>query len=212
MPDLISPEKSMCENALDESALLVRLRAGEEAAYAELLRVHSGRLMAVARRYLKNDEDVRDAVQDAFLSAFRSIDRFAGGSQLHTWLHRIQVNACLMKLRTKRRRPEESIEDLLPHFDAGGHQREPSILWQEPAERAVERREARELVRNAIAQLPESYRTVLLLRDIEDVSTEETAELMGISPNAVKIRLHRARQALRTLIDPHFTAGARSSC
>jgi RNA polymerase sigma-70 factor (ECF subfamily) len=117
-----------------------------------------------------------------------------------------------MKLRTKRRRPEESIEDLLPRFDAGGHQTEPSILWQEPAGRAAERREARELVRLAIAKLPESYRTVLLLRDIEDVSTEETAGLMGISPNAVKIRLHRARQALRTLIDPHFTAGARPSC
>ena len=208
MPDLVVPEKTMTENALDESVLLARLRAGEEAAYAEMLRAYSGRLMAVARRYLKNDEDVRDAVQDAFLSAFRSIDRFAGGSQLYTWLHRIQVNACLMKLRTKRRKPEESIEDLLPHFDSGGHQSEPSLLWQEPAEREIERRETRELVRRAIDRLPESYRTVLLLRDIEDVSTEETADLMGISPNAVKIRLHRARQALRTLIDPHFTPGA----
>lgn len=208
MPDLVVPEKTMTANALDESVLLARLRAGEEAAYAEMLRAYSGRLMAVARRYLKNDEDVRDAVQDAFLSAFRSIDRFAGGSQLYTWLHRIQVNACLMKLRTKRRKPEESIEDLLPHFDSGGHQSEPSLLWQEPAEREIERRETRELVRRAIDRLPESYRTVLLLRDIEDVSTEETADLMGISPNAVKIRLHRARQALRTLIDPHFTPGA----
>jgi RNA polymerase sigma-70 factor, ECF subfamily len=208
MPDLTAPERSMTASTLDESALLARLCAGEEAAYAELLRAYSGRLMAVARRYLKNDEDVRDAVQDAFLSAFRSIGRFQGGSQLYTWLHRIQVNACLMKLRTKRRKPEESIEELLPNFDTSGHQNEPSLLWQEPAERAVERREARELVRNAIEKLPESYRTVLLLRDIEDVSTEETAELMGISPNAVKIRLHRARQALRTLIDPHFAAGA----
>lgn len=208
MPDLVVPEKTMTANALDESVLLARLRAGEEAAYAEMLRAYSGRLMAVARRYLRNDEDVRDAVQDAFLSAFRSIDRFAGGSQLYTWLHRIQVNACLMKLRTKRRKPEESIEDLLPHFDSGGHQSEPSLLWQEPAEREIERRETRELVRRAIDRLPESYRTVLLLRDIEDVSTEETADLMGISPNAVKIRLHRARQALRTLIDPHFTPGA----
>lgn len=208
MPDLVAPEKLMTASAPDESALLARLRAGEEAAYGEMLRAYSGRLMAVARRYLRNDEDVRDAVQDAFLSAFRSIDRFAGGSQLYTWLHRIQVNACLMKLRTKRRKPEESIEDLLPRFDAGGHQVEPAPLWQEPAEREIERRETRELVRRAIDRLPESYRTVLLLRDIEDVSTEETADLMGISPNAVKIRLHRARQALRTLINPHFTPGA----
>lgn len=208
MPEPLTAERSMTGTVPNEADLLARLRAGEEAAYAEMLRAYSGRLMAVARRYLRNDEDVRDAVQDAFLSAFRSIDRFSGGSQLYTWLHRIQVNACLMKLRTRRRKPEESIEDLLPQFDGSGHQLEPSPLWQEPTERAVERNETRDLVRRAIDRLPEAYRTVLLLRDIEDVSTEDAAEMLGTTPNAVKIRLHRARQALRTLLSPHFTPGA----
>lgn len=196
------------EGAPDDATLVTRLRAGESAAYTELLSAYSGRMLAVARRFLRNDEDAHDAMQDAFLSAFRSIDRFEGGSRLSTWLHRIQVNACLMKLRTKRRKPEESIEDLLPRFSSDGHPAEPAVLWKETSERALERQETRDLVRRAIDRLPESYRTILVLRDIEDLGTDETATLLSISPNAVKIRLHRARQALRTLLDPHFRPGA----
>lgn len=207
MKSRLEPELTLAEPP-DEADLVARLRAGESRAYQEVLSAYSGRMLAVARRLLRNEDDARDALQDAFLSAFKSIDRFEGGSRLSTWLHRIQVNACLMKLRTRRRKPEESIEDLLPRFQADGHAEEPSVLWKESAERALERHETRDLVRRAIEKLPDSYRTILLLRDIEDVSTEQTADHLGISPNAVKIRLHRARQALRTLLDPHFRAGA----
>ncbi len=188
----------------DEAALLERLRAGEEAAFEELARAYGGRLLAVARRFLASEEDARDAVQDAFLSAFRSLDRFQGDSRVSTWLHRIVVNAALMKLRTRRRKPELPIEELLPGFLEDGHLARPAVEWEKTADVLTERKEIRGLVHESIQQLPESYRTVLLLRDIEELDTEQTARLVGISANAVKTRLHRARQALRGLLEPHL--------
>lgn len=185
-------------------SLLHGLRAGEPAAFERLVRTHTPRLLAVARRFLRNEEDARDAVQDAFLSAFRSLSEFEGGSEIGTWLHRIAVNACLMKLRTRRRRPEEPIDDLLPRYLEDGHHAAHLPEWRESAETLLERREVREFVRDCIGQLPESYRTVLLLRDIEELDTAEVARILGVSANVVKVRLHRARQALRTLLDPRF--------
>jgi RNA polymerase sigma-70 factor (ECF subfamily) len=157
----------------------------------------------VARRFLPLEEEARDAVQDAFLSAYKSIGRFEAGSSLSTWLHRIVINASLMKLRSKRRKPEESIDHLLPRFREDGHQLQPAEAWPVSAEEMVQRMQTSELVRSLIDQLPESYRVVLIMRDLEEMSTEETAEALGVTPNAVKVRLHRARQALRALLEPH---------
>jgi RNA polymerase sigma-70 factor (ECF subfamily) len=110
-----------------------------------------------------------------------------------------------MRLRSRQRQPEESIEELLPRFAEDGHQvAHPTPEWEGSAEELLARRETREMVREAIDRLPDSYRAVLLLRDIEELSTEEAARLVGITENAVKIRLHRARQALRTLLEPQF--------
>ncbi|HEX4961205.1 MAG TPA: sigma-70 family RNA polymerase sigma factor [Thermoanaerobaculia bacterium] len=190
--------------AHEEEALLADLRAGKDEAFSRLLRDHGGRLLAVSRRLLRNEEDARDAVQEAMVSAFRSLHRFEGGSRIATWLHRIVVNCCLMKLRSRQRRPEEAIEDLLPRFVEDGHQVEPSVDWAEPVDALLQRQEICALVRQCIDKLPESYRTVLLLRDIEELSTEEAARAVGVTENALKIRLHRARQALRTLLDPHL--------
>jgi RNA polymerase sigma-70 factor, ECF subfamily len=184
--------------------LVARLRAGDDDAFELVVRTYTGRLLAVTRRILANDEDARDAVQDAFLSAFRSLERFEGGSLLSTWLHRIAVNAALMKLRTRRRKPEESIENLLPVYKDDGHHQERFSSWTEPVDVSMTRAENRALVRRCIEELPDTYRTVLVLRDIEELDTEETARALGISGNAVKIRLHRARQALRSLLAPHF--------
>jgi len=183
-----------------EEQLVAALREGREDAYAALVRRYGGRLLAVTRRLLRNEADAEDAVQDAFLAAFRAIDRFAGQSRVSTWLHRIAVNAALMRLRTKRRHPETSIEELLPHFgDDGLHRHEPGE-WR-GTDSLLEREETRAWVREQIDRLPETYRTTLLLRDIEELDTQETAELLEITPNAVKIRLHRARLALRELLD-----------
>jgi RNA polymerase sigma-70 factor (ECF subfamily) len=186
----------------DDAALVAKLRSGDSGAFEQLVRRESPRLLRVARRFFDSEDDARDAVQDAFVSAYKSIGRFESSSRLSTWLHRIVVNASLMKLRSRRRKPEEDIEHYLPRFLEDGHQVESSVPWNESAETMLQRAETANLVRDAIARLPESYRAVLTLRDIEELTTEEVAEMLGLTANAVKIRLHRARQALRTLLDP----------
>lgn len=188
----------------DEAPLLAALRSGEDSAFEMLVRRYGGRMLAVARRMLANDEDASDALQEAFLGAFKSLAAFDGRSKLSTWLHRIVVNAALMKLRTKRRHPEQSIENLLPTFKADGHQQAPAARWHTDGPTDSEQMETRELVRQKIEKLPESYRIVLVLRDIEEHDTETVAQMLDLSVAAVKVRLHRARQALRTLLDPVF--------
>lgn len=187
-----------------EDDLVASLKAGEESAYEALIREHGGYLLTIARRVLNHEEDAREAVQEAFVSAFRSIGRFQGESALRTWLHRIVVNAALMRLRRKRRKPERLIEDLQPRFDGEGHRLDVGPAWSMPVDAALRRAELRDVIIESIAQLPEDYRTVLLLRDIEELSTREAAESLGISEGATKVRLHRARLALRELLDPHL--------
>jgi RNA polymerase sigma-70 factor (ECF subfamily) len=188
----------------DESALLDRLRAGDDAAYEAVVRRHAGPMLAVARRFLGSRPEAEDAVQEAFLAAFRSLDGFREGSRLATWLHRVTVNVALMRLRRLRRRPEEpadeSLDGLLPAFDATGHSLRPPREWQAPAQRLLEQKETRARVRDGIQRLPAGYRAVLLLRDIEERDTGETARLLDLTPGAVKVRLHRARLALRGLL------------
>ncbi|MBI3802050.1 MAG: sigma-70 family RNA polymerase sigma factor [Deltaproteobacteria bacterium] len=187
-----------------DAQLLARLRRGEEEAFEQLVRQYTGRLLAAARRLLGNEPDAQDAVQEAFLSACKAIGQFTGTAKLSTWLHRIVINAALMKLRSRRRKHEESIEDLLPRFDEQGEWSSQVAPWEISSDTLLQQQETRTLVRHCIKRLPDTYRTVLLLRDIEDLNTEEVAETLGITPNAVKIRLHRARQALRTLLEQNL--------
>lgn len=184
-----------------DAALLTALRAGDDAAYEELVRTYAPRLLPVARRIVGSEHDAYDALQDGFLSAFKAIDRFEGASALGTWLHRIVVNASLMKLRASRRRPEVSIDDLLPRFREDGHRVDAVAAWSVEDEDPLVRRELRERVLAKIDELPDDYRTVLILRDIEGFDTRQTAEQLEIREPAVKTRLHRARQALRTLLE-----------
>lgn len=191
-----------------ERSLLAELRAGEPLAFEALVRENAGRMLVVAKRLLSIEEDAQDAVQEAFLSAFKAIGSFEGNARLSTWLHRITVNAALLRLRKRNRKREVSIEDLLPRFLDDGHQAEPAVEWRDSASCRIEAEETRKLVREAIDKLPDMYRTVLLLRDIEGLDTEETARLLDMNLNTVKIRLHRARQALRALLDPSFQGAA----
>jgi RNA polymerase sigma-70 factor (ECF subfamily) len=194
----------------DEAALLAGLRARDEQAFATLVRTYGGRLLAVARHLVRDEADAQDVVQSAYLNAFRAVDQFGGGSQISTWLHSIVVNAALMKLRTRRRKPEESIETLLPAFLDDGHHVEQFSDWTTPADALLERKETRAAVRAAIDQLPDSYRIVLILRDIEERSTQEVADALGLTPTAVKVRVHRARQALSTLLRKTFAPSVTS--
>ncbi len=145
-----------------------------------------------------------DRSQETLLAAYRGLANFDGAAQLITWLHRIAVNSARMRVRWNARRPDRSIESLLPTFDRTGHRENSGPAWQLTADEIASSREMRELVRQAIDRLPENYRIVLVLHDIEQFETAEVAQSLGIEPGAVKTRLHRARQALRTLLDLHF--------
>lgn len=185
-----------------ETDLLSGVRRNDPRACAQFVRRFAPRMLAVARRLLGDEMAAEDCVQEAFLNAFRNIDRFEERSSVETWLHRITVNAALMKLRSDKRKNEGSIEDLLPQFDQQGCRIEP--IWQirESVEEMVQQREIQEFVMSKVSELPETYRTVFLLRDIEEMDTNDVAELMGISEGAVKVRLHRARAALKKLLQP----------
>ena len=162
-------------------------------------------MLATARHILQSESDARDAVQEALISVFRSIANFAGEAALTTWLHRIVVNAALMQMRSRRRRAEESIENLLPRFDESGGWAD-EALPSTPVADMQECRERLSLLRKCLEQLPDRYRIVLTLRDIEDSDTEQTARMLNVTTNAVKVRLHRARQALKTLVERKNTS------
>jgi RNA polymerase sigma-70 factor, ECF subfamily len=198
------PSMTPTRHNTDESQLIDRLRANEPAAYEQLVRTSYPKLMSVARRFMRNDADAQDAVQDAFVSAFKAMPSFQGDSLLSSWLHTIVCRACLMKLRAKRRRPDGvSIDALLPAYHDDGHRQHPGPEWNESPFDVVASEETRQVVRQCIDQLPEEYRSILLLRDIEGLSNEQAAQMLDMNVNSLKTRLHRARQALRTLLEPH---------
>lgn len=140
-------------------------------------------------------------------NAFQNIDGFEGRARLGTWLHRIVVNVALGRIRTRTRPAEGSIEDLLPEFDAAGCRVESERGGVGSPEAILESADIVKHVRRCIDQLPESYRNVLILRDIEGYDTDDTATFLGMSPGAVKTRLHRARAALKTLLELAISEG-----
>lgn len=186
-----------------EADLVRRLRQGSASAFEDLVRRFGPALLAVARRLVGNPEDAEDVLQEAFLAALEALPSFEGRAELSTWLHRIVVNRALMKLR--RRRRAEPIEKFLPVFtDAGGLHNFPPQRWSESPSYLIEQEDLRRLVRRSIDRLPDSYREAVLLRDIEGMDLAQIADLRGLSVNAVKIRVHRGRKALRTMLDRHF--------
>ncbi len=168
------------------------------------VRNYAERLHAVARRVLHCEEDAADAVQDALLSAFRARHRFQSDSTVYTWLYRIVVNACLMKVRSNSRARSVSLESLPATRDEVGQTGLGGSHSPARAEDRLEREETRATVHACIERLPDDYRTILWLRDIEQLDTDATAAQLKLSRSAVKTRLHRARRALGRLLAPHF--------
>jgi len=164
-------------------------------------------MLVLAERILNNRALAEDVVQEAFISAFRGLDMFEGRSSLKTWLHRITVNTSLTRLRQLKRRSEQSIEDLTAEFDQFGCRIEDTWSTLTPIEDILKSEELKTRVHKAIHSLPDSYRIVLLLRDIEGYSTLEVAEQLEISEANVKVRLHRARAALKIVLEPIFRSG-----
>ncbi len=182
--------------------LLGLVRAGDKLATERFIRLNAHWMLAVARRYVKDEGLAEDCVQESLLNALRNLDKFEERSGIKTWLHRIVINSCLMKLRSSGRASEEPIDHLLPQFDQNDGRLEAPWSQLATPDEILEQHELCALVRAKIAELPDSYRIVLLLRDIEELSTEDVARLLGVSAPAVKVRLHRARSALKKLIEP----------
>jgi RNA polymerase sigma-70 factor (ECF subfamily) len=184
-----------------EGALIDRLRGGDTSALEELMEEFAPRVYRLAHGITRSAADAEEVVQDVFLSLFRRIDAFEGRAALSTWIYRIGVNAALLKRRGKRVELEVLLEDHLPTFREDGHREgDRSMLladWSDTPEEELLTRETRLTVRRLIASLPEPYQVVLLLRDLEELSNEETAAIVGESVASVKSRLHRARMALR---------------
>jgi RNA polymerase sigma-70 factor (ECF subfamily) len=180
-----------------DADLVRRLKAGADGAYEELVRAHGPRMMLVIRRFLPRENDAEDALQDAFLNVFRSIGRFAGESRLTTWLHRVAVNAAVMRIRTRARRPEtlmdETSFDRLPAADsvAAPHRTD--------HERPVGD-DARALVRRSLDRLHEDARTVVELRDVYGIEVPEISRLVGVGISTIKSRLRRGRTTLRAAL------------
>lgn len=188
-----------------DADLVARLQAGDQAAYAQLVEEHAGKIYRLALRLMGNEADAEDVLQETFLSAFKSIDRFEARSSLSTWLYRIASNAALMRLR--RKEPEQvSVDEPLERDDGELIPRQLFDFCCLPEEDLL-RDEARAEMYRAIEELPPSLRSVFVLRDIEGLSTEETAEALDLSVSAVKSRLMRARLKLRERLSQYFSQG-----
>jgi len=201
MTNFTPPTHTVALSIEDEAALVDRVKAGDQVACAKLVALFGPQMMTVARRFMRCDDDCNDAVQDAFISAFNALGSFEGDARLSTWLHRITVNSCLMKLRIASSRKETSIEELLPIFDERGYRARWSVAMNDPS-KDVEIDETRAMIHQAIDNLPHADRAVLVLRDIEEMDTAATAARLDTSEHNVKRRLRRARQSLCTRLEP----------
>ena len=179
-----------------------RAEQGREAQAEIIVRDNIAWMLALSERILRDRGLAEDAVQEAFIAAFRGLDNFEQRSTLKTWLHRITVNASLTKLRQLKRLAEKSIDEYLPEFDRHACRVEARWTYLAPLEEVLENDDLRATVRETIDALPESYGIVLQLRDIEGYDTNEVAELLEISTANVKVRLHRARAAIKKLLEP----------
>jgi len=186
----------------DEQDLIRRLQAGEQAAYAEMVEQYAGRIYNLALRLMGDEAAAEDVLQETFLNAFRAIGRFEGRSRLGTWLYRIANNTALMQLRKKE--PATFSLDSPLETDEGEEIPRQFFDFCCLPERDLLSDEARAEMRAAIDALPESLRVVFVLRDIEGLSTRETADMLGLSVPAVKTRLMRARLALRERLSAYF--------
>jgi len=186
-----------------EQQLVYSLRNREDSGFETLVRSYGPQVMAIARRYLRSEADAADCFQDTFVAVFQSIDSYQQRSSFRQWLRGVTINKCLMKLRKRQRRREESIEHMLPMFDERGDRVEVASPRQKAGiGEALDAERLRRVVRENIDRLPDDYRLVLLLRDIDGYTTREAASILGVKVNAVKTRLHRARCALRFMLEP----------
>ena len=186
----------------DESSLVAQAKAGDQGAFSELVNHYERKIYRLAKNITRNDEDAEDVLQDAFLKAYTHLDNFKGDSKFYTWIVRIAVNEALMRLR--KRKTDRSVP-LDEPVELGEETVAREIaVWEDNPEQRYSREEWRRILDEAVEGLKADFRTVFVLRDIEELSTEETAEALGISIPAVKSRLLRARLGLRETLTRKF--------
>jgi RNA polymerase sigma-70 factor (ECF subfamily) len=191
----------------DDEVLLDRLRKGSPDAVDELLRLFQGKIFNLAMSILKNESDAEEATQDVFMTVIRKADTFKGNSALYSWMYRICVNTCLMRLRGKRRSDTVSIEEFMPVFTEEGMHASPMDDWSKEVERNALNEELGQMIRKYTDMLSEKYKVVFVLSDVEGLSNEETAQILGLTVPAVKSRLHRARLYLREQLSRYLLEG-----
>jgi RNA polymerase sigma-70 factor (ECF subfamily) len=186
----------------DETALVERAKSGDTSAFTELVSRYERKIYRLAKHITQNDEDAEDVLQEAFMKAYSHLDGFQLQSKFYTWLVRIAVNEALMKLRKRKSSKEVSLDE---PTDTGEEQVVREIaVWEDDPEKTYSRDELREILDSAVESLKPAFRTVFVLRDVEELSTEETAEALNISIPAVKSRLLRARLQLREKLTRFF--------
>jgi RNA polymerase sigma-70 factor, ECF subfamily len=186
-----------------DEALVSRAGAGDEAAFEALVRRHQERVYRLAWRLTGDEADAADVLQETFLQVFRHLGEFRGDARFTTWLFRVVTNAALMRRRARGRRPADSLDAYLPRFDDHGkHAAMPEQLQvTSQVEELLDRKTLAARARSGIARLPDTYRDAFVLRDLEELSTAEVAEVLGIAPAAVRQRVHRARLMLRGYLE-----------
>ena len=197
--------------ASDEE-LIARVRREDYDAFEELVNRYQDKIFRLALRFVRSETEAKEVVQDTLLTVWRKLDGFKGDSQFSSWLYRVTANAALMRLRSQRRHSEISTEELDPEVlertPQYGQIHSPGDNWSRRPDEQLQSERLKAQIQHAVDELPEIYRTVFLIRDVDGHSTEETAELLGVSIPTVKTRLHRARLALREAIGSHFEGGA----
>ena len=191
------------EKHLAELTLVRRVQAGDLNSFYELVRPYERAVLVAARGLVKNDADAEDVAQEAVLKAFKGISHFRGEAKFSTWLIQITINEAKMKLRKDRRHLYDSIEEGQPGED-GDYVPRDFADWREIPSEALRRKEIRDALNRALDSLPDKYRTVLVLRDVQQLTIKETAQVLGISEVSVKTRLLRARLQLRDALAPGF--------
>jgi len=186
---------------LTETDVVRKAKKGDKEAFAELVTNYNERIYNLALRILRNREDAEDVLQETFLTVLQKLDTFDGRSNFFTWIYRIATNASLMKLRKKRLVFAELPEnpDLGPR-----HEKQIMVDWSQDPSFNIQNKEIKTIIDTAINQLSEIYRTVFILRDIEQLSIKETSKILNISEENVKIRLRRARMFLRDKISEYY--------
>jgi RNA polymerase sigma-70 factor (ECF subfamily) len=181
-----------------DEALAARAAAGDDSAFEVIVRRYQARVFRLACR-LTSDTDAPDVLQDTFLHVYRHLPSFRGESKFGTWLYRVATNAALMHRRAGARRPAQSLDAFLPRFDAQGKHAAtpPELQMASRADELLDRQLLADKARDVLAQLPDLYRDAFVLRDLEDMSTADVAQALGVAPATVRQRVHRARLMLR---------------